>query len=55
MLPCMLQDMSSRRIMNTVMHSKPMAIPKVPFYNVAKDIEKHVGFRTGAPPAAASL
>ncbi len=41
------QDMSSRRIMQTVMHSQPTVVPKMPFFNVASDIEKNVGFRTG--------
>lgn len=43
----MWQDMSSRRIMQTVMHSQPTVVPKMPFFNVASDIEKNIGFRTG--------
>ena len=33
--------------MQTVMHSQPTVVPKMPFFNVASDIEKNIGFRTG--------
>ncbi len=48
--------MSSRRITQTFMQNGPAKpIPSVPFYNTAADLEKNLGFRTGARRLAVSV
>ena len=42
-----LQDMSTRRIMQTFMQTNAPTVPTIPFYNTAEDIQKTIGFRTG--------
>lgn len=42
-----LQDMSSRQIMQTFMQTSAPTVATVPFYNTAEDIQKTIGFRTG--------
>ena len=42
-----LQDMSSRKIMQTFMQTSAPTVASVPFYNTAEDIQKTIGFRTG--------